>query len=196
MSGKSDNVRPAPETELPTFITRGEVRAHQPTNASIIELSGVVKWFDREKGYGFILPDNGLPDALIHITCLKRAGLDTAREGARVHFDVIQKPRGLEVVRIISMDESTSTKSRLPPEQRGAVTRLEYGPDSATVKSFNRERGFGFLTRGEGTRDIYVHMITLRSNGIPELLPGQRVLVRYGDSPKGLEAVAVVIAEK
>src|ERR1041385_2433887 len=51
---------------------------------SVIELSGVIKWFDVAKGFGFIIPDNGMPDVLLHVTCLRRDGYQTAYEGARV----------------------------------------------------------------------------------------------------------------
>jgi CspA family cold shock protein len=65
------------------------------------------------------------------------------------------------------------------------------GLERAQVKWFNRLRGFGFLTRGEGTPDIFVHMETLRRFGIAELRPGQFVLVRYGPGPKGMMAAEV-----
>ena len=52
--------------------------------ASVIELSGAIKWFDVSKGFGFIVPDNGLPDVLLHVTCLRRDGYQTAYEGARI----------------------------------------------------------------------------------------------------------------
>ena len=76
--------------------------------ASVIELSGAIKWFDVSKGFGFIIPDNGLPDVLLHVTCLRRDGYQTAYEGARVVCEVLQRPKGLQAFRILSMDESTA----------------------------------------------------------------------------------------
>src|SRR4051812_3367154 len=78
------------------------------TAATVIELSGVIKWFDVSKGFGFIVPDNGLPDILLHVTCLRRDGFQTAYEGARIVAEVLQRPKGLQGFRILSMDESTA----------------------------------------------------------------------------------------
>jgi CspA family cold shock protein len=158
---------------------------------SVIELTGVIKWFDVSKGYGFIVPDNGLPDVLLHVTCLRRDGFQTAYEGARVVCEVLQRPKGLQAFRVLSMDESTAVHpSQVPPRTHVSVTPTS-GLERAQVKWFNRLRGFGFLTRGEGTPDIFVHMETLRRYGLTELRPGQTVLVRYGPGPKGLMAAEV-----
>jgi CspA family cold shock protein len=162
------------------------------TAASVIELSGTIKWFDVAKGYGFIVPDNGLPDILLHVTCLRRDGFQTAYEGARVVCEVLQRPKGLQAFRILSMDETTAVHpAQLPPARTHVTVTPTSGLERAQVKWFNRLRGFGFLTRGEGTPDIFVHMETLRRFGITELRPGQFVLVRFGPGPKGLMAAEV-----
>ena len=162
-----------------------------PVSADLVEISGVIKWFDASKGYGFIVPDNGLPDVLLHVTCLRRDGFQTAYEGARVVCEVLQRPKGLQAFRVLSMDESTAIHpSQVPPRTHVSVTPTS-GLERAQVKWFNRLRGFGFLTRGEGTPDIFVHMETLRRYGLTELRPGQTVLVRYGPGPKGLMAAEV-----
>ena len=177
-----------------TFIgpERGTVGDIADEATSVIELSGAIKWFDVSKGYGFIVPDNGLPDILLHVTCLRRDGFQVAYEGARVVVEVLQRPRGLQAFRVLSMDDSTALHpAQLPPPRTHVTVMPTSGLERAQVKWFNRLRGFGFLTRGEGTPDIFVHMETLRRYGITELRPGQFVFVRFGPGPKGLMAAEV-----
>lgn len=158
----------------------------------LVELSGVIKWFDASKGYGFIVPDNGWPDILLHVTVLRRDGYQTAYEGARVVCECVQRQKGYQAFRIVSMDESTAIH---PAQMLPARTHVSVVPTSglerAQVKWFNRLRGFGFLTCGEGTPDIFVHMETLRRYGMTELRPGQYVLVRYGPGSKGMMAAEI-----
>ena len=162
----------------------------------LVQVSGRIKWFDVAKGFGFIIPDNGMPDVLLHVTCLRRDGYQAANEGARIVVEAVQRPRGLQAFRILSLDQSTALHpSELPLPRTHVTVTPTSGLEQATVKWFNRLRGFGFLTCGEGTPDIFVHMETLRRYGIAELKPGDRVLVRYGDGSKGLMAAEVRLAE-
>jgi cold shock protein len=157
-----------------------------------IEITGLIKWFDVSKGYGFIVPDNGMADVLLHVTCLRRDGYQIAYEGARVVCEAVPRAKGLQAFRILSMDESTAVHpAQMPPPRTHVVVTPTSGLERAQVKWFNRLRGFGFLTRGEGTPDIFVHMETLRRYGITELRPGQFVLVRFGPGPKGMMATEV-----
>jgi len=151
------------------------------------EVCGTIKWFDVSKGFGFIVPDDGSADVLLHVTCLRRDGYQTASEGARIVCEALMRPGGLQAYRILSMDETTARhpsqmgeiRTHVSVESSGELVKLQ-------VKWFNRVRGFGFLSAGEGHPDIFIHMETLRRFGFAELRPGQIVLVRYGEGPKGL----------
>lgn len=156
------------------------------------ELIGYVKWFDVSKGYGFVVPEDGGSDVLVHVTILKRDGFNAIAEGARIVLEVIDKPRGRQAVRVLSIDTSAGRHpAEMPMARTSATVTPTSGLERMVVKWFNRLRGFGFVSKGEGSPDIFVHMETLRRYGIVELIPGQVVLVRYGPGPKGLMAAEI-----
>ena len=165
-------------------------------HTGVVEVSGAIKWFDATKGYGFISADNGLPDVLLHITCLRKDGYQSALEGAKIVVQASQGARGLQAFHVVSMDESTALHpSQLPAPRTHVFVTPTSGLDLAVVKWFNRLRGFGFVSTGEGKPDIFVHMEVMRKFGILELKPGQSVLVRYGDSENGFMAAEIRLVD-
>ena len=178
------------ESPKPAVAVDAELTS--PGASPLVEVAGRVKWFDAAKGYGFIVPDSGESDVLIHVTVLRRDGFSTLHEGSRVVAEAQRRDRGLQVLRVVSIAEpEPGYAPPSPPARTRAQAASVGGFEIVIVKWFNRSRGFGFLTRGEGTEDIFVHMETLRRYGFLDPKPGDTMLARFGPGPKGLMAAEV-----
>lgn len=161
---------------------------------------GVVKWFNAVKGYGFLTPEDGSRDAFLHVTVLRQVGREDIKPGATVTCEATRGPKGLQVLKIVELDLSTSVETPPPqPPRNGhdhaaaAQATEDDGPGfvPGVVKWFNNERGYGFICPQEVDKDVFVHAAVLRRNGVEALQPGQAVRIRIGEGPKGLQVTDI-----
>ena len=185
-----DNYSP-PERSGFTQRESGPRSAASPAGPPV---QATVKWYNPDKGFGFVVLASG-GDAFLHVSVVERSGNGTVPPGATLEVRVGPGQKGgVQVIEILSVDSSTAQQE---PARRPRPEHPYAPPDQATVEEFGTvkfyaaERGFGFIVRDRGGKDIFVHASALNRAGISELAEGQRVAVDMVEGGKGPEAVSI-----
>src|SRR5690606_14908035 len=132
--------------------------------------TGMVKFFNAQKGFGFIQRDEGGEDVFVHISQVERAGLEGLAEGQELAFNLVD--RGGKV----SAADLQIVGDVIPVQQKTAGPQRELTGEKATgtVKFFNAMKGFGFITRDDGKEDAFVHISAVERSGLPGINEGDR----------------------
>jgi len=160
-----------------------------------LPVQAVVKWYNPDKGFGFVQLADGSGDAFLHVSVVERSGHDSVPPGATLEVRAGPGPKGPQVTEILSVDSSTAQQEmprRARPERRiYPPTEQAAVEERGTVKWYNAMKGFGFIASDRGGKDIFVHASALKRAGIADLAEGQRVAVDVIDGQKGPEVASL-----
>jgi len=175
--------------------------ARAPQEAGGPPVDATVKWFNPEKGFGFVALADGSSDAFLHIGVLQAAGHETVEPGSRLRVQVGRGQKGQQVTAVLEVDASTASSPSPRPAFRSAPRGPSGGRDrpdpstaveiEGTVKWYNEQKGYGFVVCEDGDRDVFVHASTVERAGMRGLAEGQRISMRVVKTPKGREAISL-----
>ena len=157
------------------------------------QVSGLVKWFDPVKGFGFVVSSDGGPDILLHVNVLRNFGQSSVADGAEVDIVVHETDRGVQVTEVLKIT---------PPIGPDAVLLADFADldmdalqssalEPSRVKWFDKGKGFGFANVFGRPEDVFLHVEVLRRAGLADLQPGEAVALRVIDGKRGRMAVEV-----
>lgn len=153
------------------------------------EGTGVVKFFNGQKGFGFVVRDDGGEDVFVHISAVEQAGLTGLAEGQPLGFTLVDRGGRVSATNLKIEGEplpvtgggggAPAGGDRGGPgggAARGGPQRQLTGEKaSGTVKFFNAMKGFGFIQRDDGQPDAFVHISAVERAGMPTLNEGDRL---------------------
>ncbi len=155
-------------------------------------MRGVVKWFDPKKGFGFILPDDGGADVLLHANVLRNFGQSSVADGAEIEVDVIETSRG---------QQASAVHEIVPPPGSGQGGAMPGGDlldddedlelEPARIKWFDKAKGFGFANVFGSSEDVFIHIEVLRRSGLSDLQAGEAICIGAREGRRGRMAVLV-----
>jgi len=168
------------------------------------EGKGVVKFFNGQKGFGFIVRDDGGEDVFVHISAVEQAGLTGLAEGQPLEFTLVDRGGRISATDLKIEGDPLPVEDRGPPRDRdaggfggggrGPQRELTGEKATGTVKFFNATKGFGFITRDDGQPDAFVHISAMQRAGIHSLQEGDRLEFELEVDRRGKTAAVNLIA--
>lgn len=155
-------------------------------SVALRDVSATVKWFNPIKGFGFVQPNDGSPDAFLHISVVERFGHQSLPQGATIVCDIAHGQKGPQVAAINRLDAVPAAPDQ--PSHDGEESVIE-----GKVKFFNAEKGFGFVIPDDGGKDIFVSARMLERLGLGDLESNQRVRMTTRMGQKGPMAESLEI---
>ena len=135
------------------------------------EGKGIVKFFNPQKGFGFIVRDDGGEDVFVHISAVEQAGLADLADGQPLEFTLVDRGGRISATNLRIDGEPMAVERAAATPQR----TLTGEKASGTVKFFNAMKGFGFIQRDDGQPDAFVHISAVERAGMPTLNEGDRL---------------------
>ena len=149
------------------------------------EGTGVVKFFNGQKGFGFVVRDDGGEDVFVHISAVEQAGLTGLAEGQPLGFTLVDRGGRISATDLKIEGEPLPVQDRGPRPERaaggpggaggGGGRELTGEKATGTVKFFNAMKGFGFIQRDDGQPDAFVHISAVERAGMTSLNEGDRL---------------------
>ncbi|MEM7780307.1 MAG: cold-shock protein [Pseudomonadota bacterium] len=130
---------------------------------------GTVKFFNGQKGFGFIQQESGGEDVFVHISAVERAGLEGLAEGQELEFNLVDRGGKISAQDLQVVGEVIAVEQAGPPKRE-----LTGEKATGTVKFFNSMKGFGFLVRDDGQPDAFVHISAVERSGLTAINEGER----------------------
>jgi CspA family cold shock protein len=167
---------------------------------------GVVKFFNGQKGFGFVVRDDGGEDVFVHISAVEAAGLTGLADGQPLEFTLTERNGRVSATDLVIDGEPLPVTDRAPPREREGgfgdrpARGAGFGRDrdaapatngervEGTVKFFNGQKGFGFIQREDGGPDAFVHISAVERAGMSGLNEGQRVSFELEEDRRGKQA--------
>jgi len=135
------------------------------------EGKGVVKFFNPQKGFGFIVRDDGGEDVFVHISAVEQAGLTDLADGQPLEFTLVDRGGRVSATNLRIEGEPLAVERAAAAPQRQLTGEKATG----TVKFFNAMKGFGFIQRDDGQPDAFVHISAVERAGMSTLNEGDKL---------------------